>query len=224
MFEAWEYRSQDVDLIECRRIGIPVLGTNEKHPDLDIFGYVGMLAMKLLLQLDVELFRSQLLVLGGTEFGSPIAEALRGAGASVTWVDPREPGWEMRVREVLSSCDALVVGEQKLEEVLIGRDGRLSGGDLREINPGLVVAHVAGGVEQGELEAAGIDFRPEYVAPPRYMSVATDYVGPRPLIDLHTAGLKVGERLARARKNDLPGVEAELVVLQETTLAQRVLP
>jgi hypothetical protein len=32
------------------------------------------------------------------------------------------------------------------------------------------------------------------------MKVATDYVGPRPVIDLHAAGLKVGEELVRAMR------------------------
>jgi hypothetical protein len=52
------------------------------------------------------------------------------------------------------------------------------------------------------------------------MSVATDYIGPTPLIKLHTAGLKVGESLARARLKGLNGLEAELAVLRANSLAQ----
>lgn len=52
------------------------------------------------------------------------------------------------------------------------------------------------------------------------MSVGTDYLGPKPLIDLHTAGLKVGERLAYARARGLPAREGEFTVLRETPLAQ----
>jgi hypothetical protein len=33
-----------------------------------------------------------------------------------------------------------------------------------------------------------------------YMTVATDYLGPRPVIDLHAAGLKVGEALSRGMR------------------------
>ena len=43
MFETWEYRHADLDLSECRRLGIAVLGTNEHHPDLKILENIGKL-------------------------------------------------------------------------------------------------------------------------------------------------------------------------------------
>jgi hypothetical protein len=52
------------------------------------------------------------------------------------------------------------------------------------------------------------------------MSVATDYVGPRPLIDLHTAGLAVGTALTRARRRGLSRSEAEAEVLERVSFSQ----
>ena len=91
---------------------------------------------------------------------------------------------------------------------------------LHSLNPYLAVAHICGNVSRAEIKRVGFPCLPERFAGPGYMSVATDYVGPRPLIDLHTAGLKVGERLAHARARGLAGLEAELTVLAETPLAQ----
>ncbi|MGE4553904.1 MAG: hypothetical protein AB7D57_12395, partial [Desulfovibrionaceae bacterium] len=53
MWETWEFRPADLDLEACRRSGIPVLGTDEHHPDLGIFDYVGVCAVKLLLEAEV---------------------------------------------------------------------------------------------------------------------------------------------------------------------------
>ena len=52
------------------------------------------------------------------------------------------------------------------------------------------------------------------------MSVGTDYLGPKPLIDLHTAGLKVGHSLHLARRAGLSAFDAEMQVLSESDLAQ----
>src|SRR5207247_1742912 len=46
MYEAWEYRSADVDLDACRSRGIVVAGTNEKHPAVDVFSFLGLMAVR----------------------------------------------------------------------------------------------------------------------------------------------------------------------------------
>jgi len=91
---------------------------------------------------------------------------------------------------------------------------------LSAINNGLTVIHICGNVDQADLVRNGISFCPSELAPSGHMSVATDYIGPRPLVDLHTAGLKVGECLYHARKNGQAAFEAEMQVLKECDLAQ----
>ena len=61
---------------------------------------------------------------------------------------------------------------------------------------------------------------PEIFAAAGSMSVTTDYVGPKPLIDLHAAGLRVGELLTRARQRGLDARAAELAVLETCPFAQ----
>jgi hypothetical protein len=123
-------------------------------------------------------------------------------------------------RNALEEADALVVVEHHSRRELIGAAGEITADELCALNPALVVAHICGGVDRMILEKVGLRCYPDRFAPAGYMSVATDYVGPRPLIDLHTAGLKIGERLAYARRTDLSALQAELLVLEETTLAQ----
>jgi len=222
MWETWEYRPQDLDLDACRRLGIPVLGTNERHPDLQIFRYLGHLALKLLFELEIEVFRSQVAVIGGGEFGIQVSRTLQVAGAEVTQVrlSEGESLHTSQSHKALTGCDAVVVAEHHSREMLIGPNGQISATRLRQLSPGLCLVHIAGGVDRPSVEAAGIPCRPDESAPAGYMSVATDYLGPRPLIDLHAAGLAVGQQLAWARLGGASAREAEAAVLAGCSLAQ----
>jgi hypothetical protein len=222
MWETQEYRPEDLDLHECRRLRIPVLGTNEHHSDLRTFEYIGHIALKLLLKLEIEIFRSNVVVIGSGEFLDQTVATLHNAGAYVTSLNTEKKGVLRSIvaKKALQHADAMVVVEQNSRRVLIGPNGEIGTDELYDLNPCLVLAHVCGGVDRAAIESIGLPCYPETFAMPGYMSVATDYLGPKPLIDLHTAGLKVGERLAYARKRGLAGLEAELAVLKETSLAQ----
>lgn len=221
MFEPWEYRPEDLDLAECRRLGISVLGTNENHPDLQIFQYVGHLVLKLLFELDIEVLRAKVVVVGGGEFGNAALNSLHAAGAIASQIRPArgESLNQQPARDLLADCDAIAVVEHHSREILIGPAGQITASELRLMNPSVVLVHIAGNVDQADLEAVGVPVRPSQFAPPGYMSVATDYLGPRPLVDLHTAGLKVGEALARSRGQGLSVSEVEHKVLAELAVA-----
>jgi hypothetical protein len=208
MWETWEYRKDDLDLELCRERGIPVLGTDEHHPALDTFGYIGQVALKLLHELDIEVFGSRIVILGGGEFARRAQETLDAAGAQCEML---APGASM---DILASADALVVLEHHDRRDLL--DSR----KLKEINPGLAVAHICGGVSQRGLEEAGLRFRPETIAPAGFMSASTAYVGPKPLIELHAAGLAVGQAMADAVAAGLRGLAAEKRALERCEFAQ----
>lgn len=217
MWETWEYREQDLDLSLCRERGIPVLGTNEHHPKLDTFGYVGQVAHKLLYELDIEILGSQVGVLGGGEFAARTVQALERAGArchSLT-VDLLA-----RSEGELANADALVVVEHHDRRELIGEHGVISAERLKNINPGLAIAHICGGVSQSDVERAGLAFLPRTIAPAGFMSTSTAYVGPKPVIELHAAGLAVGQAMAEAVASGLKGLAAERRALERCEFAQ----
>ena len=200
MFEAWEFRPDDLDLSECRRSGIPVLATNESHPSLKIFNYVGLLALKLLFEAHVEIYRSNIIVIGGGKFGDEVERSLKATGAEVNRFTVDEGAFSSeKVLDAMNECDAVVLVEHRYRKTIIGPDGLISTQSLKDLRPGLTLIHIAGQVDQRELDLHGIPYHPGKPASAGYMSVTTDYVGPRPLIDLHTAGLKIGEAMARER-------------------------
>jgi hypothetical protein len=202
MFETWEYRPSDLDLEEARRLGLCVLGTNERDKRLRILEYIGPVAIKLAMESGVEVFNSKVVVVGGGHFGQATVQAMQSAGAEVFQVQPRQGqslGDEATL-EKLAAADLLVMVEHEDHSMLLGAGGQLEIDKLREIAPQICIAHIAGGVDVKALDRSGISCRPRMPAKPGRMSVTTEYVGPKPMIDLHAAGLKVGEAMAKGMR------------------------
>jgi hypothetical protein len=217
MWETWEYRKQDLDLGLCRERGIPVLGTNEHHPKLDTFRYVGQVALKLLQELDVEIVGSRIAVLGGGEFADRTVQTLESVGARCFALVAETLA---RSESEFADADALVVVEHHIRQELIGEQGLISAKRLGQINPGLAIAHISGGVSQRDLEGARLEFLPRTIAPAGFMSASTAYVGPKPVIELHAAGLAVGQAMAEAVAGGLRGLAAERRALERCEFAQ----
>ena len=83
MYEAWELRPADVDLDACRRRGVRVGGVNEAHPAVDLLSFLGVMAVKLLTDAGVSVYRSRLLLLCDNPFASFIENGLVAVGARV---------------------------------------------------------------------------------------------------------------------------------------------
>lgn len=211
-----------MDLVECKNLGIPVLGTNEHHRDLRIFEYLGVVALKLLLEVGMEIFRSHVVVVGSGEFAHQVVATLIAAKARVTLLSTGRKGRlrTLKARQAFRDADAVVVVEHYNNRALIGQGGEIGADELFSLNPRIAITHICGGVDRESLSAVGINCHPSRFAVPGYMSVSTDYLGPRPVIDLHTAGLKIGEELSKARTRGLSGQDAERFVLAGTSLAQ----
>jgi hypothetical protein len=124
------------------------------------------------------------------------------------------------MRGALPSADAIIVAEHVRRERLIGAGGFLSVDEIAQANPGVALVHIAGSVDRAEIAAAGLACAPDHFAPAGFMSVTTAHVGPRPLIDLHAGGLKVGELLARARRAGASHEDAERAALAASPVCQ----
>lgn len=195
MFESWEFRRQDIDVTACDRHHTPILGTKETHPDLRIFTYVGMSVLKLLLENGIEVFKSRMLIISSGGYLKAIKNVLLQNGAEVVCYDPfgiYRPTEE--VRTFLETCDAVIVAEQCYKGMLIGNESQhVSVRWLLNSMP--LVVHIAGQVDDGLLKENQILKVPPEPVQHGYMTVTTEYVGIRPVIDLHAAGLKVGQAM-----------------------------
>lgn len=209
MFETWEFRESDLDLRACWERGITVLGTNEEHGAIKILDYLGGLVAKKLFEQGVEIMGSRIVVLGRGKFFTKVSGALEKMGAFVLrWFADVEnaeagAGFEQRL-EALHGADAFVIADEPVAiRVLIGAGGFLSGQDLARHCPDAIVVQLAGVIDRTDLKAATITCLPDEAPVQGHMGWSLSELGPKTVIDLHAAGLKVGELLARGRLDGL---------------------
>lgn len=188
MYESWEYRTADVDLSACRAKGIPVAGTNEQHPAIDVFGFLGPMAVKQLNDSGVAVYRSRIVLLCDNAFEPFIARGLHNTGAQVVSTrrlsgDALSPG-----------CDAVLVARRPSSDfALDAADATL----LAELAPGALVVEYWGDTDRTALDRLGVPVWPPQPAKSGHMAILPSALGPEPIVRLQVGGLKVGEVLAR---------------------------
>ena len=222
MWETWEFREDDLDLRACRERGILVLGTNESMPPLSMFPYAGYLAMKLIFELGLEGYKTKTLLLGGGGLGKNIYEHFHRLGMRTVWFSEAEK--ESTPYELLfdhfssygAEYDAVIVAEHENDVRLLGDGGLLSFETIKQINPGLCIGVIAGNLDVEGLRHSGLHFYPKEIRPFGYMSYQSFHLGPRPVLELYAAGLKVGEAMARARRSGLTPEEAVAYALEHS--------
>jgi hypothetical protein len=193
MYEAWEFRPEDLDLNACRQRGIQVAGVNERHPAVDVFSFLGIMAVKLLLDAGIAVYKSNVLLLCDNPFRSFIERGLLQAGASVDTVDL------LAVAPSDRAYDAILVALQPQPELV------LSAADAEAIAknwPGALVAQYWGDIDRPSLIAQNIPICPEIEPKAGHMGILPSAVGPEPIIRLQTGGLKAAEAIWRSG-NDL---------------------
>lgn len=205
MYEAWEFRPGDVDLEACRRRGIPVAGTNERHPTVDVFSYLGVMAVKLLLDAGVAAHGSRILILCDNPFAPFLERGLLGAGAAVDLAQKLPPA------APAPTYDAILVALRPGPAPILGADeARI----IRNRWPGAVVAQFWGDVDRGAMRQAEIPVWPAEPPGPGHMGILPSAVGPEPIVRLQAGGLKVGEVLWRARRAGRSAQEAVAEVVR----------
>jgi hypothetical protein len=190
MYEAWEYRAADVDLAACRERGVAVAGTNERHPAVDVFSFLGNMAVKLLFDAGIAVYRSKLLLLCDNPFEAHVYQGLAAAGASVEAVDFLDAALEG------PDLDAVVVTMRPESEPAIGPE---EARQIAERWPGAVVVDYWGDVDRAALTTFGVPFWPVESPGAGHMGVLPSTIGPEAIVRLQTGGLKVGEVLWRAK-------------------------
>lgn len=209
MWETWEFREDDLDLNFCMNNNIPVLGTDESDKRLKTIKYLGPLAKKMLLRNNIELCLSNILILGQGIFAKTIYESIDSSLNDCRMIKSDE-----EIRELnFENIDAIIIADHETSTKYIGdRNALISAKDLQESNPWIKLIHITGNIDISTINESDITLFPSTTeGKPFRMSVTTDFVGPKPIIDLHTAGLKVGEVMFKAniKYSALEGVKRE---------------
>lgn len=196
MYEAWEFRESDLDLNYCQENDIAVFGTNESDNRLDTIKYLGVVVKKALLNCNIEVFKSKILILGSGKFACAIYEALKSESIRI------EMSEDLSNFKDITDTDAIIVADHQTNNQYIGAGSVFSPDRIRKENPDLTIVHVAGNIDVDSVRNNDIKLFPDHISNLGFMSLTTDYAGPKPLIDLHTAGLKIGELFTREYKKN----------------------
>jgi hypothetical protein len=201
MYETWELRPGEVDLDACRHHGVRVAGVNERHPAVDVFSFLGPMAVRQLTDAGVAPYSANVLLLCDNPFRPYLERGLAAAGAVVEVRDRVTGAAE-------NGYDAVLVALQpRSEPVLAGADVVA----LAECSQGAVLVQFWGDVDRPALHAAGVPVWPPVAPPQGHMGILPSAVGPEPIVRLQGGGLKVGELLCRGagslRPDDLDYVQ-----------------
>ena len=190
MFEAWELDAGrvDVDVPALRARGIRAAGTNERNPAVDVFNYLGPMAVKQLTDAGVAVRHSHVLVVCDNPFAPFLHHGLRSAGAKVEEA-PMPP------RTYATGLDAVVVALRPIGVPVFGGADALR---LADAAPGAVVTQFWGDVDRSGIAPTGVAVWPAIAPGAGHMGVLPSALGPEPIVRLQTGGLKVGEVLRRA--------------------------
>jgi hypothetical protein len=203
MYESWEYRRSDVDLDACRAHNILVAGTNEQHPDVDVFSFLGPMAMKQVQDAGIAVLGNRIVLLCDNPFGPFIVKYLSSGGAQV--VQARQLTSDI----LLPHCDVVLLAMRPDSgPSLTAADARL----LSEEAPGAVVVQYWGDADRAALTAAGVPVWPPHTPSTGHMGILPSALGPEPVIRLQSGGLKVGQLLARNTGTASP---EDLALVQE---------
>lgn len=191
MWEPWELRSKEIDVEYCKEKGIKIYGTNENDPRLKTMDYLGFMALYFLLQNKITPMR-KVLLLGNTKFLIPIKTHLERNTYSVDCISDYSKIFSGN----LINYDAIILCEHVNDILLIGQNGFLN--SRTENLPPLI--HICGRVDKS-IKFINTNSPANF----GYMTYTTDFINPKAVIDLHCAGLKVGEGLIKANELNLVG-------------------
>lgn len=196
MCESWEVRENDVDISYCKQKGIKVMGTNENYKGLEVFSFSGPLAVKMLFDAGIEVLKSKIVIISNDNFGPIIYNTLLKLSCDVELINKlSEENYEK-----LRGIDALIIADYTSQDVIIGRDSPgISGEILKSLSDFVTIIQFAGIVDIEDLKQNNICFYPKHFVGRLRMGKTLAYLGPKPIIDLHCAGLKVGEIMAKSK-------------------------
>ena len=203
MYEAWEFRPIDVSLDACKEHGIPVAGTNERHPDIGVFEYLGPVVAQALLEAGLEIVGNNILLISDNDFGPYVRKTLTGMGANV--------------------LDQTNFSDHIIDVIVFAHTPSISGGnlDLMSLNlPGKppLCCQLWGDVDRSYFETRWL---PEQEPEPGHMGLILSSLGVEPIVRLQSGGLKVGQILFNARDKG-NSIEETLSIVEKEKYGMRV--
>lgn len=196
MFEAWEFRGADLDLVACRDHGIRVAAVNECHPNTAVFPFLGPLCVRLIESVGTTIASLKIALICDNPFLPFIASGLRNAGATVATYrklsDFRSLDWQVVVI-ALDPNHNLPVNSAALTI-------------LKQKAPNAFVAQFWGDIDREAAKAQEINVVPEVGPRSGHMGILLNALGFEPIVRLQTGGLRAAEIIFRNQAMPVGGI------------------
>ena len=211
MWEPWEFRESDIDLSECWKKGIPVLGVNENNAFLNIMNYNGDLMLELFKKLNLKFSNKNIIFVIENKTVFPILQSLKSINLNVFCISESmhdtliEHGHnvignninDLQVEPYLKKSDIIIVNSFPSSKIILGtKECSL----IKKLNPKISVLVYFGIVDYEKLKEYQINYYPKSSPISNHMSWTIEMLGPKPIIELSTIGLKVTETPSKCKK------------------------
>lgn len=210
MYEAWEWRGADMDIDYIRSRGIKIAATNERHPDVDVFNYLGDMAMQQIFDAGTCPYRNKFVLVCNNDFGPYIAKVIARNCAGLAVIDTEENRsrydmdnitWvggfpDINIPEEFKSADGIIFTAYPFDQTWIGNNTPISAQQIKDQFYNPLILRFDGHVDTAVLREKGIRYFPEHVEP-GHMGVLPSAIGLDPTIRLQAGGLKVAEAMMK---------------------------
>lgn len=212
MYEAWEWRDADMDLSYIRERGFLLGATNERHPEVDVFNYLGDMALKQIFDAGTCPYRNKFVLICNNDFGPFIARTISSVASALGVIDlpghrSRYDGlpveWlgnfpEVNIPASFADAEAVIFTAYPFDQNWMGENTPINIGQLKEGFKDPFILRYAGDVDPLALDQAGVRYFPAQVAS-GHMGVLPSAIGFDPIIRLQSGGLKAGEAMLTGR-------------------------
>jgi hypothetical protein len=219
MYEAWEWREADMDIAYIRRRGLKVGATNERHPNVDVFNYLGDMALKQIFDAGICPYKNKFILLCNNDFGPFIAKVLAGICDGLAVIDLDEHrerynenqiDWiggfpEIRIPENYRNAEAVIFTAYPFDKDWIGEKTPVSVQQIRTQLSDPFILRYAGDLNEEFLQNKGLRFFPQHVHS-GHMGILPSAIGYDPIIRLQSGGLKAAEALLSGQ-NDYKNIK-----------------
>jgi hypothetical protein len=212
MYEAWEWRDADMDIAYIRKRGIKIGATNERHPNVDVFNYLGDMALKQIFDSGICPYKNKFILLCNNDFGPFIAKVISGICDGLAVIDLDEHrerynendiDWiggfpEINIPDHYRDAEAVIFTAYPFDKNWIGEKTPVSSDQLQSQLSDPFILRYAGDLNEDFLQNKGLRFFPQHVHS-GHMGILPSAIGYDPIIRLQSGGLKAGEALLRGQ-------------------------
>src|SRR5665213_155724 len=208
MYEAWEWREADMDIQYIKKRGFKVGATNERHPAVDVFNYLGDMALKQIFDAGICPYKNKFILFCNNDFGPFIARVVAAVCDGLAVIDlpenrsrydTKKVEWiggfpEVNIPVAYRDAEAVIFTAYPFDRNWIGEKTPISLSGLKSQLTDPLILRYAGDVDEAALKNAGVRFFPQEVHS-GHMGILPSAIGYDPIIRLQSGGLKAGEAL-----------------------------